>query len=282
MNILFVCTGNTCRSPMAEGYLESKNLHDLKIESRGLSSDCVPVSENSRKAMEEKGIDISFHKSHCLSMHDISWADKIIYMSPSHKTVLSLYAPEEKLFMLGCGISDPYGGDLDIYRKCRDEIFAEIDKLLQSGFFNEMYVVSVKREHIKEIAKLEKICFSTPWSENALLEAFSNGTKFFVAEKGDKVLGYIGISCVIDEGYITNVAVFPEYRRQGVGKALIERVFSLARDEALSFVSLEVRESNIPAISLYHSLGFKQEGKRKNFYTNPEEDALILTKRFEN
>lgn len=282
MNILFICTGNTCRSPMAEGYLESKNLPDLKIESRGLSSDGVPVSENSQKAMEEKGIDISFHKSRCLNMYDIGWADKIIYMSPSHKTALSLYAPEEKLFMLGEGISDPYGGDLSIYRKCRDEIFSEIDRLIEKGFFSEMYVVSIKREHIKEIAKLEKICFSTPWSEETLLDAYKNGTKFFVAEKGGKVLGYIGISCVIDEGYITNVAVFPEHRRQGVGKALIERIFSLARDEGLAFVSLEVRESNIPAITLYESLGFRREGKRKNFYTDPKEDALILTKRFEN
>lgn len=281
MNILFVCTGNTCRSPMAEGYLESKNLPDLTIESRGLSADGSPVSENSQKAMEEKGIDISFHKSRSLSMHDLGWADKIIYMSPSHKTVLSLYAPEEKLFMLGDGISDPYGGDLDKYRTCRDEIFAEIDKMIALGFFSQMYVTAIKREHISQIAVLEKICFSTPWSEETLLDAFKNGTKFFVAEKGNKVLGYIGISCILDEGYITNVAVFPECRRQGIGKALLERVFSLARDEGLSFVSLEVRESNTPAITLYEALGFKAEGKRKNFYTNPKEDALILTKRFE-
>ena len=281
MNILFVCTGNTCRSPMAEGYLESKNLPDLKIESRGLSSDGVPVSENSQNVVEEAGIDISFHKSRALNMYDLSWADKIIYMSPSHKTVLSLYAAEEKLFMLGEGIPDPFGGDLDLYRKCRDEIFTELDNLIKKGFFSEMYVVAVKREHIPQITDLEKVCFSTPWSMEAILDAYKNGTKFFVSEKNGKVLGYIGINCILDEGYITNVAVFPEYRGHGVGKALIERVFSLARDESLSFVSLEVRESNIPAISLYDSLGFKQEGKRKNFYTDPKEDALILTKRFE-
>lgn len=282
MNILFVCTGNTCRSPMAEGYLESKNLPDLKIESRGFSDEGAPVSENSQKVMEEKGIDISFHKSRRLDLSDIGWADKIIYMSESHKTLLSLYAPGNKLLMLGNGISDPYGGDEEEYRKCRDEIFREIDILIENGFFSTMYVTSVKREHMKEIAKLEKVCFSTPWSEETLLDAYRTGTKFFVAEKGDKVLGYIGINSFIDEGYITNVAVFPEYRRQGVGKALLERVFSLALDEGLGFVSLEVRESNSPAITLYESLGFKEEGKRKNFYTDPTEDALILTKRFEN
>lgn len=281
MNILFICTGNTCRSPMAEGYLESKDLPDLKIESRGISANGDPVSENSQKVMEEKGIDISFHKSTPLSLYDLGWADKILYMSPSHNTVLSLYTDQKKLYMLGNGISDPFGGDLDAYRQCRDEIFSSIDALLDDGFFSEMYVTAIEHHHLKAIAKLENTCFSTPWSENALLEAFSAGTKFFVAVKGEKVLGYIGISCILDEGYITNVAVFPEYRRQGVGKALLERVFSLARDEGLSFVSLEVRESNIPAITLYENLGFRQEGKRKNFYTAPVEDALILTKRFE-
>lgn len=282
MNILFVCTGNTCRSPMAEGYLESKNLPDLKIESRGFSGEGLPVSENSQKVMAEKGIDISFHKSRQLNLSDIGWADKIIYMSETHKTLLSLYAPEEKLSVLGGGISDPYGGDIEEYRRCRDEIFYEIDKLEKSGFFSPLYVSAVKHEHIKEIARLEKVCFSTPWSEDTLLDAYKTGTKFFVAQKGDICMGYIGINCVVDEGYITNVAVFPEYRRQGVGKALLERVFSLARDEELAFVSLEVRVSNIPAISLYEALGFKEEGRRKNFYTSPTEDALILTKRFEN
>ena len=281
MNVLFVCTGNTCRSPMAEGYLESKNLPDLVIESRGLSANGDPVSENSRKAMEEKGIDISFHKSTPITQYDLGWADKIIYMSPAHKTVLALYTKEEKLFMLGGGISDPFGGDLDIYRACRDEIFKALDTLIDDGFFSETYVKAIEHRHLKDIARLEKICFSCSWSEETLLDAYKTGTKFFVATRGDRVLGYIGISCIIDEGYITNVAVFPEYRRHGIGKALLQRVFSLARDEGLSFVSLEVRESNTPAITLYEGLGFKQEGKRKGFYTDPKEDALILTKRFE-
>lgn len=281
MNILFICTGNTCRSPMAEGYLESKNLPDLVIESRGISANGDPVSENSRKAMEEMGIDISFHKSKPLTQYDLGWADKIIYMSPAHKTVLALYTSEEKLFMLGDGISDPFGGDIATYRVCRDEIVRELDRLIEKGFFSQMYVTAVKREHIKDIARLEKICFSCSWSEETLLDAYKNGTKFFVATLSEKVLGYIGISVILDEGYITNVAVFPEYRRQGVGKALLERIFSLARDEGLAFVSLEVRESNTPAIKLYESLGFKEEGKRKNFYTEPTENALILTKRFE-
>ena len=87
---------------------------------------------------------------------------------------------------------------------------------------------------------------------------------------------------ILKHSQAVNVAVYPEARRKGVGEKLIDRVFALASDQKLSFVSLEVRESNTPAISLYEKKGFKTEGRRKNFYKNPTEDALILTKRFEN
>lgn len=280
MNILFVCTGNTCRSPMAEAYLDSRKLENVTVQSRGISADGSPLSQNSVRAMAKLGIDISGLCSEQLNLGDIAWADKIICLSQSHKTVIKMYTGEEKITVLGGGISDPFGGDEEIYIKCRDEIISAVDDLISEGFFSEYYVVSVEPWHIKEIAALEKLCFSEPWSEETLLESFKSGTRFFVAEENKRVLGYVGISCILDEGYITNVAVFPEHRRRGVGRALINRVFSLARDLGLSFVSLEVRESNIPAITLYEGLGFKQEGKRKRFYRAPEEDALILTKRF--
>ena len=91
----------------------------------------------------------------------------------------------------------------------------------------------------------------------------------------------VGIKPVIDEGYITNVAVYPAYRRQGAGTALLKRVFEFAVEEKLRFVSLEVRVSNSAAVSLYEKLGFTTEGRRKDFYRNPREDALIMTKRFD-
>ncbi len=281
MNILFVCTGNTCRSPMAEGYLRSKALENVNVLSRGLYADGSPVSKNSEAVMKEIGIDLSRHISRQISPDDIVLADKIICLSPSHKAaLLSAGAPKEKLFVLGNGISDPYGGNPDVYRRCRDEIINATDELIKSGFFNSFIIVPIEQRHISPIAKLEKVCFSEPWSAEGLLDSYKSGTKFFAAENGSRLIGYIGIKAVIDEGYITNVAVFPQYRRKGAATALINKVFEYAMEKSLSFVSLEVRVSNSEAVSLYEKLGFVTEGQRKDFYRNPREDALIMTKRF--
>lgn len=275
MNILFVCTGNTCRSPMAEGYLNAKNIKNLNVSSCGLFADGSAVSKNSADAMSEIGIDISSHISKQITKEDIENADRIICMSPSHKQALENIGVTNAE-VLGDGISDPYGCGLDVYRLCRDEIIKEIDKL-----FPNVTVSQIEHRHIKEIAKLEKECFSTPWSEQTIEDAFKTGTRFFVAEKNNSVLGYVGISAILDEGYITNVAVFPEVRQQGVASALLNSLFEFAKENSLSFISLEVRESNNAAISLYQKFGFKTEGKRKNFYSAPQEDALIMTKRFD-
>ena len=281
MNILFVCTGNTCRSPMAEGYLRSKGIDGVTVSSRGLASDGSPVSVNSKTVMDEVGIDIGGHISKQLTDRDINGADKIICLSPSHKAVLlSAGVPENKLFVLGNGISDPFGGDISVYRRCRDEIFAAVDALLKDGFFSNICIVPLEPRHIKDIAKLESLCFSEPWSEEGILEAYRLGTRFFVAETGKMLIGYIGIKAVVDEGYITNIAVFPEFRRKGVAAALLNKVFDYAKEKRLSFVSLEVRPSNNAAVSLYQKTGFKEEGRRKDFYRLPRADALIMTKRF--
>lgn len=281
MNILFVCTGNTCRSPMAEGYLRSKGIDGVTVLSRGLASDGSPVSLNSKTAMAEVGIDIGGHISQQITDSDINKADKIICLSPSHKAaLLSAGVPAGKLYVLGNGISDPFGGDISVYRRCRDEIFAAVDALQEGGFFSNICIVPLELRHIKDIAKLEELCFSEPWSEEGILEAYRSGTKFFVAETENKLLGYIGVKAVIDEGYITNVAVSPQYRRKGVAAALLDKIFEYAEEKRLSFLSLEVRPSNTAAVSLYQKTGFKEEGRRKDFYRLPREDALIMTKRF--
>lgn len=277
MNILFVCTGNTCRSPMAEGYLKHKNKENITVKSAGIYADGSTVSKNSADVMREIGIDISSYCSVPLTKDLLDKADKIYCMSPSHLQILSTVADSGKLFLLGNGISDPFGQDKSVYRHCRDEIIREIDLLFPD--------ITVRRskmdgEDARCIAELEKICFSAPWSATALNDSAKNGTHFFIAEANGNTAGYIGIDTVLDEGYITNVAVFPKYRKKGVASHLLSYTENFAKENKLSFITLEVRVSNSAAIKLYEKHGFKCEGQRKNFYINPTEDALILTKRF--
>lgn len=136
--------------------------------------------------------------------------------------------------------------------------------------------------HIDAIAELEKLCFSQPWSYDALAEELKNDTAFFhVAETDGVVSGYVGLHIVCGQAFITNIAVLPQYRRMGVAKKLLNSLFITAEKFDLGFISLEVRPSNTPAINLYKSFGFEEIGMRKNFYRNPNEDALIMTRFFD-
>ncbi len=137
-------------------------------------------------------------------------------------------------------------------------------------------------EHIPQIAALERTCFSHPWSEDALRAELWNDSAVVIAAEGEDgtVLGYAGLQTVLDEGYINNVAVDPRFRRQGVAGQLVEAFlrFGAAR---LAFLTLEVRASNAPAIALYEKYGFTQAGRRRDYYDDPREDALLMTLRFD-
>ena len=107
-----------------------------------------------------------------------------------------------------------------------------------------------------------------------------HNTAFFKAVSHEEFAGYIGVTAVADEGYIDNVAVRENYRNTGIGSLLLDRAITFSKTKNLAFLSLEVRKSNAAAISLYTKLGFKPAGKRKNFYDNPKEDGIIMTRRF--
>ncbi|WP_373164598.1 ribosomal protein S18-alanine N-acetyltransferase [Agathobaculum sp. Marseille-P7918] len=139
-----------------------------------------------------------------------------------------------------------------------------------------MTVVPMAERHLAALAEIEKTCFHAPWSEKMLREELGKGI-FLVAERDGQAVGYVGCQTVLDEGYITNVAVSPDCRRQGIGRALIEELAQRARAQGLSFVTLEARASNAPAIALYEGAGFDRVGMRKNFYTAPSEDAVLMT-----
>ena len=149
---------------------------------------------------------------------------------------------------------------------------------------NNIKIVPMNADHLESLERLERICFSRPWSRKMLAEELENQcAAFLVAEDavtGD-VLGYAGLLVAADEGYITNVAVRPDCRQQGVAGKLLQVFLDFAQANHLAFLTLEVRASNYPAIALYGSRGFRGVGRRKNYYEHPREDAIIMTRAFE-
>ena len=143
-------------------------------------------------------------------------------------------------------------------------------------------IVPMTSAHLDEVADLERVCFSTPWSRNMLAEELDNACSAFLValDADDSVVGYAGLLVIADEGYITNVAVRPESRRGGVAGQLLDVFLNFAGANRLAFLTLEVRESNYAAIALYGSRGFRAVGRRKNYYEHPKEDAIIMTREF--
>lgn len=140
-------------------------------------------------------------------------------------------------------------------------------------------VVNASEAMLPQIEAIEQACFSMPWTRGQLAAQLDGDRHVFLAAvDGDRVLGYVGMMYVLDEGYIANVAVAPEARRQGIGRALISALLQRADELELSFVTLEVRPSNTAAVALYSAFGFEPVGRRKNYYDKPSEDALLMTK----
>lgn len=143
-------------------------------------------------------------------------------------------------------------------------------------------IVPMNADHLDQVAELERICFSTPWSRNMLAEELENALSAFLVavDDADNVVGYAGLQVILDEGYITNVAVRPDCRQQGIAGKLLQVFLDFAQGNRLAFLTLEVRASNTAAIILYGSRGFRETGRRKNYYEHPREDAIIMTKEF--
>ena len=146
-----------------------------------------------------------------------------------------------------------------------------------------MKITDMNALTLPEVARLEQECFAHPWQQESIEECFQNPAyNFFVAkDDGGAVVGYIALYQVRDEAFVENLCVSEACRRQGIGKALVERAVEHCKANGASFLSLEVRRSNTAALGLYNAFGFDIEGTRKNYYSDPEEDALILTRYFE-
>ncbi len=140
-----------------------------------------------------------------------------------------------------------------------------------------MLEVSVlKKEHLPDVAKLECLCFSQPWSEYSLELLLQEPNIGFAVTEDCRVVAYGGMLCVLDEGQITNIATHPEHRRCGYASMVVRSLCAYAKDNGISDIYLEVRRSNESAIKLYTSCGFLLIGERKNFYRAPVEDAVLM------
>ena len=143
-------------------------------------------------------------------------------------------------------------------------------------------IIPMTSEHLDQVAQIEMLCFSDPWSRRMLSEHLENECAATLVALGSDgtILGYAGLLVVLDEGYITNIAVLPDYRRQGIAGELLGVFRRFAEGNNLAFLTLEVRESNTAARALYAKYGYKEVGVRKNYYDHPKENAILMTLEF--
>ncbi len=284
MNITFVCTGNTCRSPMAEGLFKKiiadRNMTGIECRSCGVYA--FPGDEATPEAVaaaNELGADISAHRSSPLNQYIIDSTDIFICMTASHAASLKFFAPKSDIRILGKGIPDPYGYSAEVYRQCAKAIY---ENLMILADVLSVKILPLDEKSVKGVAEIEKECFSAPWNEENIRAELDNDTAhFLIAASGEKIIGYIGVHEIAGEAYIANIAVSEKYRRQGIAEKLLTEAENGAKMRKNEFISLEVRKSNAAAISLYTKRGYKKAGERKNFYTNPAEDAEIMTLTFD-
>lgn len=279
--IVFVCTGNTCRSPMAEGlfraYLQKRDMGFIEVSGAGLAAAAgSPPTDFAVTAAKEFGADIAAHRSRTITRYDLQEPETcFVCMTREHAAVLQMYVEAERILTLD--IADPYGGDLAVYTRCAHEIEKKLPSVLRFAFgVDDLHRLCA--DDLAAVADIEQQCFAHPWSVSSIEEEFTNPTaRFFVCVADGKAVGYIGANNIADEVYMANLAVLPSYRGRGIGELLLRVLLCRSEAEKAHFVTLEVRPSNTPARKLYEKCGFQKRGVRKRFYRDPEEDALIYT-----
>ncbi len=239
------------------------------------------ASENAIITMEKFGIDIRKHRSKQLTYKMTEESDLILTMTERQKDfILSVDETISKKTFTLCeytgfdkDIQDPFGMGLDEYFKCAENIKKCVDKLTH---------ISVRKtipQDIEEIIDVERKTKAVTWNETMLKEELKNpDSYYFSAEHLGKVIGYGGFKMIFDEIHIMTVSVLEDYRRCGIGTRIMNAVENSARELNAKKIFLDVRESNTCAKMLYDKLGFSTCGVRKKYYSDNNENAIVMTK----
>lgn len=144
-------------------------------------------------------------------------------------------------------------------------------------YMSEVVFRLMNKDDVDEVLVVENNSFTTPWSKQAFLDEMENQLAYYmVALIENKIVAYVGTWVIFDEAHITNVAVLPEFRKQTIGKQLMQQIICFVKEKGVKSMTLEVRASNVSALGLYHKLNFVEAGIRKNYYQSPLEDAMIM------
>ena len=296
MDILFLCTGNTCRSPMAAALFSMRCASrgvQVVASSAGLSAWPGSSAEpNAIAAMAERGADLTPHRARQAIPSLLAQADFIVCLAAGHARQLAPFVPLEKLRVLAGGVADPYGGSLETYRACARQI-DEALSALWPDLLCQASVISTEEAHLPTLADLERQCFSPPASEAKLREKFKLDhnhmlTALFGAPHnhpglrpplpgGECIAGFLGVDEIAGEAFVDDLAVFPQVRRRGVASALLARAETGAILRGCEKIHLECREGNTGALALYEARGYQRVGRRRGYYESPKEDAILMT-----